>query len=190
MDGSWWGYPLAQAWRARRELTYVDDISNQVENAVTAKLLKVGLVSKLWSVMVKKKSNSRLWYDVDHEAKWMITADYSIIFWSLDELWYPRSLLRPSNPPAPSLGRRLDRLSRSHLPSGELTFCYRKSPCLMGKSTCKGISPQNMALYMVPTYLHFRSLKFPLNLDVPPNKSYGKIRKRHEASDASGMKNT
>ena len=29
---------------------------------------------------------------------------------------------------------------------------------------CKGISPQNMAWNMVLTYLHFRILKFPLNM--------------------------
>ena len=31
-------------------------------------------------------------------------------------------------------------------------------------SLCKGISPQNMAKNMVLTYLHFRILKFPLNI--------------------------
>ena len=35
--------------------------------------------------------------------------------------------------------------------------------------------PHKIWPYMVLTYLHFRSLKFPLNLDVPPNKSHGKM---------------
>ena len=34
--------------------------------------------------------------------------------------------------------------------------------------------PHKIWPYMVQ-YLHFRSLKFPLNLDVPPNKSHGKM---------------
>ena len=31
------------------------------------------------------------------------------------------------------------------------------------KALCKGIYPQNMALYGTVQYLHFRILKFPLN---------------------------
>ena len=54
------------------------------------------------------------------------------------------------------------------LPSGELTCCHGKSPCLMGKSTI------HMAMFNSLLYVHQRvnPIKIPLN-PIKPQFSYG-----------------